>query len=202
MRGAMVSLLTGAMLLSSCTTTTLTSVWSDDARPAGPLTRTLVVGVSEDLGQRRVFEEEFARRLEAQGTAARSSLALLGPEKKPTRETILAATQEADSAFDSVLVTHLVRVDRDTVYVPPTTYVRPYSSFGYYYGQVYDYVTMPGYYTEEVNVILETRIYQLPGQNLIWSARSRSFDPTSTEDMVRSLAQAVIQDLQQRGLVR
>ena len=83
-------------------------------------------------------------------------------------------------------------VDRKDVYVPPTTYVSSYPSYGYpYYGSWYGYYSHgytvthdPGYTYEKVTVSLETNLYNASDEAIIWSGQSQTFDPKGVDDVI------------------
>lgn len=168
----------------------------------------MVVAVAQSEANRRMFEQELASRLEAQGVKAWPStrfhpeIAQL-PEDK-AREVI------EENGIEAVIVTRLVDVDRKDVYVPPTTYVSSYPAYGSpYYGSWYGYYSYgytvthdPGYTYEKVTVTLETNLYDAGNGEIIWSGRSNTFDPSSVQDVIGPTTQLIVEELVARKLLQ
>ena len=188
------------LFLAGCATTKLTLVWMDEAYRDHRLDNVLVMGVSDRIAMRRVFESKFVTQLKAAGIRAVSSAAVIPGEDKLSREAIEPEIKKL--GIDAVLITHLVAVDRETVYYPPRTYIVPHAHHYYrHYYMVYDYVYEPGYYSTYKTVRLETNIFDTKTGQPIWSAQSESLDPRSAEKLMDSLIGLVISDLRQKGLL-
>jgi hypothetical protein len=63
--------------------------------------------------------------------------------------------------IDTVVVSRLIKVDKDFTYIPGQNYVVPcgYRSFYGYYGVVYQQVYTPDYLREDRTVRIETNLY-------------------------------------------
>ena len=104
----------------------------------------------------------------------------------------------------SVIVTRLLGVDKEKYYVPGEVYVPPYGyyrGFHGYYDRAYGYAYSPGYWAEYEIFRLETNLYEVATEKLIWSAASETVDPQSVETVVESLSEQIIADLTKRGLL-
>jgi hypothetical protein len=66
---------------------------------------------------------------------------------------------------------------------------------------VYHYVNEPGYYSTHEYVKLESNLYDVDSQNLIWSAATETVDPGDTASAAKELCRALVRDLKARGLV-
>jgi hypothetical protein len=182
-------------------TTTLNSAWVERERAGKPIRKTLVVGIAEREGQRRTFEDTFVQRLAQVGVQAQASYRVMPEGQPPTRDNVDAAVGNTDC--DSVFVTSYVRTDREMVYTEPMTPY--YGPGGYYWDRHYSWyygaVTTPGYWSEVTTVILENNLYDTATGKLIWSAESESFNPSSADEIVRTLADQVINDLRMKRLL-
>ncbi len=193
----------GIVALSACTNTKLSEVWVDP-----DITKhyndILVIGISESEQNRRAYESYFVTELEAIGAEAVPSYKLIKAGVKIDRESVSKAIKGLD--IDGVIVTHLIGVDEETVYRPSMDYMPVYS--GGYYGGLYSYyphvntyVTRPGYYTTHDTYMLETNLYDVESEELVWSAHSRSFAPESVDEVIVDLTRLVIGDLKEKGLL-
>jgi hypothetical protein len=77
-----------------------------------------------------------------------------------------------------------------------------YNGLYNYYPHVNTYVQQPGYYTTHDVVILETNLYEVKSEELVWSAQSRSFAPESAKEVIDDLVRLVIKDLKEKGLIK
>jgi hypothetical protein len=191
------------MLLSSCTNTKITSVWMDSKKAGTSFNDILIIGIAEEEHNRRLFEEEFANQLRTAGIESEVSYVILPQGTDINRDTVASAIEGKE--IDAVIVTHLVAVEEETVYRQNMDY-RP--TYGYYdglysyYPHVNTYVQQPGYYTTHDVVKLETNLYEVASEDLVWSAQSRSFAPESAKEVIDDLVKLVIKDLQEKGLIK
>lgn len=173
-----------------CSTASITSHWVV-APPRPQLERILVIGVAKSEGVRRQFEDAFVGALMGRGVDAQASVEVLGPTTPITHDSV--ATLAQSQGFDAALVTHLLGTEKRTVYHSSA----PEPMFGYYPG-VYTYVRRPGYYEEYQYVLLETNVYSLSDESLLWSVRTKSFDDDDVgmllEDLVQTLAARLAKD--------
>ena len=189
------------ILLLSCTTTKLLSSWKDRSYKGGPVARVMVVGVSDKQNTRTMFEDLFAKEFEKNGVKTVSSIAVTPSGTELNKETIKKAAVERN--IKSVFVTHLVGVKDKALYHPPPVGGYPhYSRFSDYYSSVYAYTHTPGYYTQHKLVRLESNLYDVESEKLIWSAQSETVDPGSINDVVKSLGGSVMRDLRKKGLIK
>jgi hypothetical protein len=189
--------------LAACAGTKFLSVWKDSAYSGGILQKILIVGVSDKLSNRRIFEDELAGQLKSHGTEAISSATVI-PTMKEIDETVIKEAALKLKA-DAVLITHLEGVSEKTVYHPPVYdySANPgYNRFGYYYRSVHQHVYTPGYVATYQYVRLENKLYETATEKLLWAATSETFDPDSVNAVVESLSKIVIKSLKESGLIR
>ena len=70
-----------------------------------------------------------------------------------------------------------------------------------YYPHVNTYVHQPGYYTTHETYTLETNLYDVESEELVWSARSRTFAPESVSEVIVDLTKLLLNDLQDKDLI-
>jgi len=192
-----------AALLSSCANTKLTSVWMDNSAAGKSYKDLLIIGIAKEEHNRRLFEQTFASELGNLGVESAVSYELLPAGTEINKETVSKAI--AGKEIDAVIVTHMVGVEEKTIYRQNLDY-RP--TYGYYnglynyYPHVHTYVNQPGYYTTHEIVTLETNLYDVASENLVWSARSETFAPESADEVVNDLIDLVIKDLSDKKLIQ
>ena len=190
------SLCTCAVLLTSCATTTLTTVWKDEAFH-GTVKKIVVVGAFRSPTVRNFFEDEFARQLKAHGVEAIASYTLVPIDKLPEKDLLMAKIRETGA--DAALVTRMV--DKKTVesYVPGQVYAVPH----YYrrWGPYFDYIYTPGYMVREEYAYAETNIYETNTQQLIWSAMSSTLLSGDKQDLIKSFVSTMVGKMAEDKLI-
>ena len=179
-----------ALLLSGCAATSTISVWQDDTFSGPPFEHLLVVAVSSQPGDRKIFESEFAKAIVDAGKNATASSRVMPGEEKLSAESVKAAI--AGTGIDAVLVTSVVGVDERESYVAPPTYSRTY--YGYY-ATSYDFAYQSGYYHQYSVYHLETNVYDVQSEELVWTMRSEAVAPKSVAQVVASLSKQIIAQL-------
>lgn len=197
-------LIAAIVLLSACANTKISQSWVDPDQKK-VYKDLLVIGIAESEQNRRAYESYFVEELKAIGVEAVASYKLIKSNEKIDRETIGRAIEGED--IDGVLVTHLLAVDEETIYRPSMDYMPMYG--GGYYGGLYSYyphvntyVHRPGYYTTHETYTLETNLYDVESEELVWSAQSRTFSPESVEEVIVDLTRLLIADLRDKNLIQ
>jgi hypothetical protein len=189
-----------AILTTSCGSTSMLTSWSDPNYTGGKLQHVLVIGVGKDQVIRRLFEDMFAERLSNRRTQATGSYILLSDPSEISKETVGPLVTE--HGFTHVLVTRLV--DRKTItdYAPATvgaTYVpvypQYYSGWYSYYSTSYTTVVSPGYTYETELVNLETNIYDVASEKLIWSGLTETETGGRIEGKLREFIDVVMSEM-------
>ncbi|NOQ87682.1 MAG: hypothetical protein GQ550_02070 [Gammaproteobacteria bacterium] len=199
-----------ATLLFSCANTKLSQTWVEPSH-----TKTykdlLIIGIAESEQNRRAYESHFVEELKTSEIEAETSYRLIKSNEKIDRNSVAKAIKGL--GIDAVLVTHLVAVDEETIYRPGMGYTAVgygayggYSGYGRglygYYPHVNTYVHSPGYYTTHETYTLETNLYDVKSEELVWSARSRTFSPESVDEVIVDLTRLLIKDLKDKNLIK
>jgi hypothetical protein len=97
--------------------------------------------------------------------------------------------------FDGALVVRVVS-DREKVTYRPPSYGPTF--WGYYgYTRTYD----PGYYHTEQLVRVETSIYSIAQDKLLWVGTTETVDPKSLSTLVEEVSKAVREELVLEGAI-
>ena len=198
--------LMGASVLMSCGTTSMLKSWSDPAYTGGKMRRVLVIGVGRNASLRKQFEDAFVARLARSGIQAQPSYPLLPDAAAIRKETVVPHVVQR--AVTHVLVARVV--DHKTVaeYVPPTvtsTYVPAYPSYYYgwhsYYDMSYAAVVSPGYTYETEYVHVETNVYDVGTEKLIWSGLTETELGGRAEAKIQEFIDAITSYMSQAKLI-
>ncbi|MDM8539553.1 hypothetical protein QUF90_00560 [Desulfococcaceae bacterium HSG9] len=199
-----------AIILSSCSATQITSVWQDDAYTVGAVKKILVKGVAKNQRDSRLFEDAFVKQFSLNGIEAFVSKRIM-PDVKPEvpaeiQGDLIVEAQKRQT--DALLVVHLTGVVKKTVYHPPRPLFmsmayrdsdcRPYHLRSHF---MYEPFYEPEYYTEHHFFQIESNLYNTQTAQLIWSAASETFEPTSMNALVNSVSETVIKNLRDAQLI-
>jgi hypothetical protein len=178
----------GLFVFISCATTTLTAVWKGESYK-GPVKKMAVIGVSDKPVIRNLFEDEFVRELRARGTDAVASYTVLPIDRLADKGIVQSKIRETGA--DAVLMIRLVDMKSVQTYVPGQVYVMPnyYHGWSGYYGNVF---ATPGYAYQDEYAYLETNLYDVKTEQLIWSARSETWMADSDQSTIKSFIGVII----------
>ena len=197
------------LVLSSCANTKITQSWvePDNKKSYSDL---LIIVIGEIEQNRRAFESYFIEELNSHNIEAIASYKLIKSDAKIDRDTVVKAIDGL--GIDGVIITHMVGVEEETVhrsagYGYGGAYGGYYGAGHYggmysYYPHVNSYVHNPGYYTTHETYTLETTLYDVETEQLVWSARSRTFSPESVDEVIVDLTKLLISDLEEKNLIK
>jgi len=184
-------------LVSACAPTAKMNVWKDQTYE-GPVKKVLVMGLSQKKGIQLFFENEFGRQLGERGNDAVAGNTILPYEQAMDKDFIV--TKAKESGADTVLVARSLGREMQRTYVPGPAYGVPgyYYRWGSYYGSAYS----PGYVVEDEYVYVETNLYDIATEKLIWSAQSQTIIIADNYELIRSLIKTMIDKLSSDKLVK
>jgi len=172
----------GVLLLAGCAApTVLNTQWANPQFKGKPPIRSiLVLGVTNDPNNRRIFEDQMVAQLGSRGVQAVPSYRF-APEAGAVEQVKLEQVVKQTGAA-GVLLTRVVNVSEQTR-VNPGMYVGPPMGYGFggfygYYGGMWaaSYYTPPTVYVEQ-HVAADTRLFETKDFTLVWSA-STTTTPT------------------------
>jgi len=192
-----------AMLLSGCASTTLQSAWFDSEFKGPPFKRVLVVGVTGNFTDRRVFDQNFAQLLTDAGTQGIPGFQYI--DVMQTTDGTAFDVGVKRSGADAVLLVRLLGVDTRTQ-VTTTMVPAMGSPFGGPFGGPSMSPWGPVWYAvpqvqqfQLANV--EATLFEAVSHRPVWSATTQTFNPTSVAQETPGFARLVIGQLQARGLI-
>ncbi len=171
----------------------------EEMRVGNPVKDVLIIVILDNQEIRAIFEKHFKDWLKVKGVEAITSVDLLPMDVKTKLEK--AAIIEVVDKYenDAILLTRLVGMTDTEVF----SRGRPqffYNYYGFYnYGTVY--VTWPTVYGEKVQFSLETGLYDVKTESLIWSGESRLKNPKTTGLAIGQVVVMVMKELEKNGLL-
>jgi len=167
--------------------------------------KVLVVVLVKDEASRRIAENRIA----ASNPVFKTSYQYLNEAKQLTKEQKLKILQ--DENFDGVVTMRLVSTEKETTYVPGTYTGMYYGGFdgldtgvyGYGFGNWYGMYAPnfydPGYYQETTYYMIETNVFSLKENKLIWTGTTKSDYVTDIGQTVDAIMQAVVKEMRKDG---
>jgi hypothetical protein len=200
------TLLLGVLILSGCaSTSTFTTTWkSPDATPLGFRGQKVVAAVVvKDDARRRLAEDRLAQQIAVRGAQGRTMYSLLPGATVGDEQAIRAALEAAGAK--GLIVMQPVYVDRDVRVTPAYEGGASASLWGGGYGSGFalSYSSPREAQVSETTVVyVETRVYSLEHNKLVWAGQSKSSDPDSLTELIEELAAATASELQKAGLIK
>ena len=164
-----------------------------------PVRDVLVIVVTDNQEVRTVFEKHFVDWFEALCVDAITSVDVLpiSDATKLEKADIVAAIDKYEN--DTIVITHLVGIEESEVFSRD----RPQYYYNYYgfYHYAWGYVTWPTIYGERVQFNLETRLYDVKTESLIWAGEIQAVNPKTTGEAIGHVVETVMKELDKNGLL-
>ena len=196
----------GLAVLAACASgTSFISSWR--APETGPLNfkgkKVAALVMSQEEGSRYGAEAELARQITAAGAQGIPAYSLIPKEITRDKDKAKAFLEKANIA--GVVVMRVVGQNQEYTSSPSTYYSGPYYAtfwgggyYGYGWGGVYD----PGYLRTDTVFQVETLVYSLEQDKLVWAGRSKTTNPKDVNSFVKALAQGAVSEMKKTGLIK
>jgi hypothetical protein len=171
--------------MNSCAQTKLISSWRDDSY-RGNIKKVIIIGAAEKPGLRKIFEQEFSNQLKAHGIIALPSNQIIPSDGMLDKQIILSKIKDLN--VDAVLITRLVEKRTKMTHFP--------NWHDYYTGS-------RGRVFKDEIVNLETNLYEIKTEKLVWSALSETIflEGDSVYKEIRSIIKVVVNNLFKEKLI-
>ncbi len=206
------------LVLTSCTTTStkMSETWKAPDFKTKNFKNLLILSVTQDGVDRRMFEVSMVEALSKAGVGSTASYTVLPNGGKLNESTVTEVVKKYK--YDAVMVTKLITVSTDIQHVaaqsyiayqagyPSAYYSSGYNGFyapGYYnhYATSYTIVNEPAYNIETKTAVVETNLYDVETEKLIWSGRSATINPMSAGNAIPSITSMIAKTLKEEKIV-
>jgi hypothetical protein len=191
-----------ALSVSLAAKTKFSSVWqSPDAATisfAGKKVAALVIDKDDSL--RVAGEEALVRELNARGMNGVASYRMM--PKELAQDPVQAKTWYEKAGVEGVVAFRVVNDDRRRTYVPATWTSTYYTSLWGYYGYGWGAVYDPGYVRDQRIVSLETLIFSVPKNTLVWAGLSETENPKDGQRVVTEVVKEAVSEMRKQGLAK
>jgi hypothetical protein len=199
-RGLLLAASTMALTTVLSAAPRFTSVWrSPDAATTNFAGKTLAaLVITGDDSLRISGEEALVRELTARGLTSVATYRIAPKEelKNPDR----AKGWFEKAGVEGVVAMRPVSKDDRTTYNPGIWMSPHYNSFWGYYGYGWGGMYVPGTVDRDTIVVVETTIYSVPRNTLLWAAVSETKNPKNLQQFTEELVKGCVKQLQERGM--
>jgi hypothetical protein len=159
----------------------------------------VVFALTHDIDAKKLVEGDLASALEKKNVSVITSLDAFPPSftKDTPKEEMLAKVQKAGA--DAIITVTLLNKQTEAHYVPGYPNYAP--GFWGYYSFWYPTVYTPGYYTQDRVYYIETNVYDVNNDALVWSARSETYNPASLTGFSQELAGILANKLRRDNII-
>ena len=200
MRNLILSLIVITTLISCGPSTKIEKTWMEPGASVSSSApnKALVIAMVKDETSRRVIEDQLVKRMSTPSTASYTLL---------STDMLKEASDEAlkkiitDGKFTHVLLMRLADVEKETSYVPGTT-TSFYGGYGRYYGYGAGMYSTPGYYTTDKNYFIESTIYSVVPDKLLWTSTTKTVNPSKIDKTVTAIADIVVAQMKKDGFLK
>lgn len=157
--------------------------------------------ISPDESIRLEAEGELSRALIARGVQGIPAYNLIPPNE--TRDKDRAKVLFDVAGIEGVVVMRAAGSKKEASYAPVYWSTPNYGTFwGGYYGYGWGAVYETGYLRTDTVVRVETLVYDLKTDKLLWAGMSESTNPDGVRDLIKDLVPAVASQMKKKKLIR
>jgi hypothetical protein len=156
--------------------------------------------ISNDDSLRVSGEESLARELTARGMQGVATYRIAPKEELRGPETAKPWFEKA--GIEGLVAVRPVSADTQVTYSPSTWVSSNYGTLWGYYGYGWSAVFVPGGVQRETKVVVESTIYSVPRNQLVWAAVTETTNPRDLRGFVEELVKRSVEEMQKQGLAR
>jgi hypothetical protein len=193
--------------LPACASSGFVSSWT--APNATPLdfggSKVAAIVMMNNDASRRVAEDSLAREITARGAQGVAMYTLM-PGGKPADEESARYVLEKAGVAGAVVMRPMgveKEVSADSVmYTTPTHRGLWGGYYGHGWSSAWGPMTTGGELRTDTIVVVETLIYSIKQNQLVWGGQSRTTNPKNVDQLVRKLSTDAAKELEKQGLIR
>jgi hypothetical protein len=198
------------IIFTSCSTARVTDSWLNNDYKNYQPKKVLIVGLTNNLNGRIVFEEKVKVELNKRGIEAVESYNVLKPNFTSQMQTEDNIENEikriSKEGFDAILISVVKGVDEKVTYSGDNFRTFYYwRRFGRYYYLAQDVYLTEGYYNKYKVYHIEASLYNLKENNdksLVWVSSYDVVDPSEINNTVTNYVTAIIKSLEEYQIIK
>jgi hypothetical protein len=192
-----VAILALLVTLNGCTSTKLVSSWRNPETTVEmkKLNKVLVIALLKDENMRRNAEEQLVKH---HPEFLAPSYNIISSEMLKNQE--LVSETVASGGYDGMIIMRLVDREESTTYVPGN-YPTYYGGWYQYYRYSAPYYYNPGYYQTSKYYSVETNIYSVNPDKLVWSGITSTLDPDNVKNAIDEIDDVIYAKMKKEGFL-
>ncbi|HEX2682425.1 MAG TPA: hypothetical protein VHL77_00735 [Ferruginibacter sp.] len=204
-------ILLAPLFILSCTSSKINSSWKAENSQTRSYHNIMVWAIlpEKDSTIRKQMETHLVNDLIGKGYHAISSLDVYSSQAYKKLSSKEIVDEFKTTGVDAVMTVVLLNKEKEEKYYPggvlnQPVYNDPGNNSGTldrYYSTVYEKILTPGYYISTTNYFWESKFFEVDKDKLIYSVRSGSFDPASTERLAHEHGLLIMKDMMKKKLI-
>ena len=190
-----------AMIIFACSPSTeLTDIYVDETFSGKEIKKILVLGMAKDEWKRKVYENEFRSQL-----LNHNGEVLLAWQELPKGEQLNRETFEKyfrEKNVDAILAAIEGGESADKTLYGGSGSSHVYVGFYGFYASTASFYYNSEFLAEEKIVHMRTNLYETTDGKIIWSAKSQSYEPKNTGDVVKTVSNKVVNEISRMGYIK
>jgi hypothetical protein len=167
---------------AGCTSATIESSWRSPSAPT--LINVVTLSPAPDVTLRHSAEDKLAQQLRQHGVQAIPAYQVLNDQDLGDRTRVVQAL--TTHGFDGIVSMRFVEANQKLQYYP---------GFDDYWGDTW------GQVVPETVVRIQVSAYSLPNKQLVWSAMSKSVDPSGAQQVIGDVSKVATDRLASQHII-
>lgn len=198
------------VLLTACSSTRFIDSWKNKEITVFKPEKMLVIGMTNNLTARKIFEEELKDALYHRGINAVESTREIGrsftDSQKNLSEIDTLKKELLNKGYDAIAITAVVGIDDKQDYSSGYyTIGNNWYRFGRYYYRFQNVYYTPEYYSNYKIFHIETSIYNLKtddDESLVWVGTFDIVDPNNITSIIEDYVKRIMLQLEKEGIIK
>ena len=174
--------------------TELATSWRNPTATSARFHHVIALFVSNDVALRRAAEDRMASQIGG-ATPAYNVV----PDSE-VRDASRVQQRVHDAGFDGAVVMRVVSVELKPNYATGYWYPGPTDLWGYW-GTSWGYAYDPGYMMPDKVITVESAVYSVPDNKLVWAGRTETFNPSSLKKLIDGVVKVSIKRMRKERLL-
>jgi len=197
------------ILMTGCYSAKVSDSWVSETHKNYKPQKVLIIGLTDNITGRRLFENQLKTELQNRGIEAVQSHTVFKPTftnvKQTEREIENEIKKLSNEGFDAVLISAVKGVDEKVNYSGDNFRVHYYwRRFGPYYYRFQNIYHTEGYYSRYKVYHIEASLFNLLENNdksLVWVASYDIVDPREINSTVSNYVSAIVKSLEASQII-
>ncbi len=190
------------LALISCSSTQIISSWREPNKELkiSNLTKVMVVALFKNKTTSHLAEDEMVRYLNGKGIV---SYDYFNTNFNLQNEDAIRTKIKKDG-FDGAVTMRLLDVEKETKYSQGSIGFYPmyYQTFSGYYFRNWNNYNEPGYYSTTKIFTVETNVYSIKEDKIIWTGLTETTDPEGVNKMTKEITKVIFKKMLEEGFIQ